>query len=96
MEVRTSETAKDNIIGFAKRLLNLQLQKKRIDVDIKALKEEFKEEGVAVSVVNKVVSTLKANAKKSDSELFELDTITEYLEADAEVMMAIEELNNTE
>jgi uncharacterized protein (UPF0335 family) len=85
MEIRTSEEARTNIEEFTKRFINLQLQKKAIDQDIKALKEEFKEEGVPVGIVSSVINKIKAQKKKSDSERFEEDTIKEWLESNADI-----------
>lgn len=85
MEIRTTEEARANIEEFTKRFLNLQMQKKAIDQDIKALKEEFKEEGVPVGIVTSVINKIKAEKKKSDSEIFEEDTIKEWLQTNAEI-----------
>lgn len=92
MEVRTSEEARKNVEDFAKRFLNLQQQKKLIDTDIKALKEEFKEEGVPVGIVTSVINKIKTEKKKSDSEKFELEVIQEWLETNENVDNQIEEL----
>lgn len=85
MEIRTSEEARTNIEEFTKRFINLQMQKKAIDQDIKALKEEFKEEGVPVGIVASVINKIKAEKKKSDSERFEEDTIKEWLESNSDI-----------
>lgn len=85
MEVRTSQDARQNIEEFAKRFIELQKQKKALDDDIKALKEEFKEEGVPVVIVTKVINKIKANKKKTDSEIFEEETIQDWLETNADI-----------
>lgn len=85
MEVRQTEDARKNVEEFATRLLNLQQQKKLIDQDIKAIKEEYKEEGVPVSIVSKAINKIKAAKKKSESEKFEEDVITDWLEQNAEI-----------
>lgn len=85
MEIRSSEESRANIEEFSKRYIELLKQKKELDADIKALKEEFKEEGVPVSIVTKVLNTLKAKKKKTDSEIFEEQTIQEWLEENTEV-----------
>lgn len=85
MEIRTSDEARKNIEDFSKRYIELLKQKKDLDSDIKALKEEFKEEGVPVGIVTKVLNRIKAEKKKSDSELFEEETIKEWLESNAEI-----------
>ena len=85
MEVRSSQEAREHIESFAKRLLNLQQSKKVIDQDIKALKEEFKEEGVPVGIVSTVVNRIKAEKKKTDTEKHELEVIQEWLETNDEI-----------
>jgi len=92
MEIKTSEEARANVEEFSKRFLELSLQKKAIDADIKAIKEEYKEEGVPVAIVAKAINNIKADKKKSDSELFELDTIKEWIQANSEIDDQIGEL----
>lgn len=89
MEIRTTEEARKNIETFTKRLANLLQDKKNIDADIKELKREFKEEGVPVAVVSKVFNKIKANKNKTDSQLFEEETIQEWLETNTEIDDAI-------
>lgn len=83
--MRTTEEARSNIEDFAIRLLDLDEQKKSLADDIKALKDEFKEEGVPVAIVTKAVNIIKANKKKTDAEKFEEATITEWLESNKEI-----------
>lgn len=92
MEIRTTEEARANIENFTKRLIELMKQKKVIDQDIKALKDEFKEEGVPVGIVSSVLNKIKSKKKKSDSERFEEETIQEWLEANPEIDSGIGEL----
>lgn len=93
MEIRTSEEARTNIESFTNRYLELLIQKKTVDHDIKALKEEFKEEGVPVGIVTKVMNRIKIEMKKSDSELFEEDKIKEWLLSNSELADKIGILN---
>ena len=92
MEVRSTEEAKSNVINFAKELTGLLKQKKEIDDDIKEVKQKFKEEGVPVQIVQKMVNAVKADKKKTASEKFEGETIKDWLEADADVNASIDEL----
>lgn len=92
MEIKTQDQARKNIEEFSRRLLNLQQDKRKIDADIKELKEEFKEEGVPVGVVSSVLNKIKADKKKSDSERFEESTIKEWLEENTEIDDKIGEL----
>lgn len=98
MEINTglasASEAKEKSISFATRLLNLQISKKQIDADIKALKAEFLEQGVAVNVIAKAVSKIKTNKKMTESQIYELDTIQAWLEGDQTVYDSINELMN--
>lgn len=85
MEVRTTEEARTNIEEFAKRYISVLEQKKALDEDMRALKEEFKEEGVPVGIVTKVIGKIKTAKKKSDSERFEEDKIQEWLESNTQI-----------
>lgn len=85
MEIRTSEEARQNIEEFTKRYINLLMEKKKIDEDIKALKQEFNEEGVPTGKVGSILNKIKANKKKSDAERFEEDTIQDWLESNADI-----------
>ena len=79
MEIKSTDAARASIEEFTKRLLNLLGQKKELDLDIKALKEEFKEEGVPVQIVTGVINRIKSEKKQTDSEKFEADSIKEWL-----------------
>lgn len=92
MDLEITDEAKDNCIAFAVRLLNLLNSKKQIDQDIKALKQEFSEQGIAVNVVVKALNKLKAKKKMSQSEYFELETIGNWLETNKEVDDSLVEL----
>lgn len=92
MEIRTQEDTKQNIVDFANALLTLQLRKKEIDNEIKDLKADYKENGVPVGIVSKCISTIKTRKKKSESEIFELETIEAWLESDKTVDDNITEL----
>lgn len=85
MQIRTSEEARENIVGFAAEYLELLVTKKSIDAEIKELKQKWSEEGVPVAVVSNVLNKIKTDKKKSDSEKFEIDTIKEWLEANQSI-----------
>lgn len=93
MEIRSTESARDNALKFSKRYLELLKQKKDLDADIKALKDEFKEEGVPVGVVVKALNKVKANKKKTDAERFEEEKIQDWIERDQDIDNSIGELN---
>jgi len=94
MELRSTEEAKSNVEAFTERLVHLLNAKKDIDADIKALKQEFKEEGVPVGIVTKVVNKIKALAKKSNDEIYEEQTIQDWLESNTKIADSIGELND--
>lgn len=93
MEIRTSEEARTNIENFAERYINLLIEKKTIDEDIKALKQEAAEEGVPAGIVSAVIGSIKSDMKKSDAERFERETIREWLESKTTVVEKLGTLN---
>ena len=93
MIVKTPEESIKNLTDYAKELMKLQLHKKSIDADIKELKQHWKEEGVAVSKVTKVLNRIKSKQKMSETDLSEEELIQEYLERDNEITDNILELN---
>ncbi len=92
MEIRTEQEARENIENFTKEYLKLLLHKKTIDQDIKDIKDNYKEDGVPVSVVVKVINRIKAAKKKTDSEMHEEDIICDWLEQNKEVDESISAL----
>jgi uncharacterized protein (UPF0335 family) len=93
MEIKSSEQAREGVIKYTKRYVELLKQKKTIDQDIKALKQEFAEEGVPAGVVSSLISKIKADLKKSDAEKFELDTMRDWIESVTEIVEDLQELN---
>ncbi len=89
METRSADEVKGNVESFATRLINLQLDKKEIDAQIKDLKDEFKEEGVPIAMVVSVINRIKTLKKKTDAERFEEEAIKEWLETNTEIDNAI-------
>lgn len=71
--------AQTNIINFTKRLIELEKQKKIIQEDIKELKSEFKEEGVPVQIVTRVLNQIKREKRQSEGEINEENIIKEWL-----------------
>jgi uncharacterized protein (UPF0335 family) len=92
MEIRQSAENRENVENYTKRLISLLKQKKTIDQDIKALKDEFKEEGVPVSVVSKVFNTVKKQKKQTEDQIFEEDVIKDWLENNTDIDDGIGEL----
>lgn len=85
MEVRTSEETKENVKNFAKELVALLNAKKKIDEEIKELKNGYKEVGVPVNIVSKAISKVKSNKKKSEFEILEEEAIQEWIESDKDL-----------
>lgn len=94
MEIRSTEEARENIEKFTKAYINLLKEKKKIDADIKQLKNDYKEDGVAVQIVCKVFNKLKSNKKKTASQLFEEECIETWLSENADIDNEIGILNS--
>lgn len=92
MEIRSQEESKELIQNFTKELLKLMQNKKTIDEEIKEMKNNYKEDGVPVGMVCKVINRIKASKKKSQSELVEEDIIAEWLETDKDIDNSISTL----
>ena len=92
MEIRTAEEARENIENFTKEYLKLLLHKKTIDEDIKDMKNNYKEDGVPVSVVCKVINKIKSAKKRTDSQQHEEDIICDWLEANKDIDESISTL----
>jgi len=92
MVIRDQDEVLKNIKSFASAYQKLLLEKKAIDRDIKELKENYKEEGVPVGIVTKVLNKIKAKEKMSESDRLEEDIIFEKLDADTEILQNIREL----
>lgn len=93
MEKRTSEEVREGVEDFTKEYLQLLKAKKTIDLEIKELKDGYKERGIAVGIVCKAINKLKTDLKKSDSEKFEQDTIQDWLESSDIIVSDISDLN---
>ena len=85
MQIRTADEARENIENFSKEYLKLVMQKKSIDEEIKEIRNNYKEDGVPVGKVTKVLNKIKANKKKSDTEQTEENIIEEWLENNKEI-----------
>lgn len=85
MEIRTVEEARENVENFTKEYLKLLIHKKTIDEEIKEMKNNYKEDGVPVALVCKVINKIKASKKKTDSEKHEEDIIGDWLETNKDI-----------
>jgi uncharacterized protein (UPF0335 family) len=94
MEIRSTDETMEKVFEFAEKLIGLQLQKKGIDSEIKDLKNDYKEEGIATSLVTKIVNKMKAEMKKTPGELLEEDILTEKMEANNNLKDMVSSLND--
>ena len=76
---------KNLTLEFSNRYLNLLDQKRTIDLDIKELKQEYDEQGLATKVVIKAINSLKKEKKETISQQDELAMFKEWLSANKEV-----------
>lgn len=85
MVIRGTEEVMEKVYEYAEKMIELQLAKKAIDQEIRSLKEEYKEEGIAVNLVAKILNKLKAKKKLSDGDILEEDILTEKIEANDKI-----------
>ena len=79
-------------IQFAKEILALQLEKKKIDEDIKSIKADAKANGVLVTKVMKALAEIKKQLKTSDEDLTEEERVMQMIENDEDVKALIYDL----
>jgi len=94
MEIRTTDETMVKVNEYAEKLIGLQLQKKAIDAEIKELKADYKEEGIAVGLVSKIIGKMKADLKKTSGEIMEEEILTEKLNANQSVVDMVSSLND--
>lgn len=88
----SDKTIKNNIEAFAERFLNLEKQKKTLQEDIKALRDEFDQEGVPTQVVVRCINSIKKLKRKTDSEIYEEESIQEWLAGNQSISDSISDL----
>lgn len=93
MEIRTSEEVQAIIKDYAIEILEKQKAKKAIDTEIAEIKQDAKEDGIAIGKVMKALNEIKAYAKLSEADKTEGEIIRELLESDEKVQDAIAFLN---
>ena len=76
---------KNLALEFSNRYLNLLDQKRTIDLDVKELKQEYDEQGLATKVVVKAINSLKKEKKETISQQDELAMFKEWLSENKEV-----------
>ena len=86
------ETSHKNVLEVSQRYLNLLKSKKQVDLDIKALKDEFDEEGVPTKNIVKAINNIKRSRKISSSVQDEIDLFETWLNEDANISNTISDL----
>ena len=79
--------------NFGRRYLNLMQERKKIGQDIKALKQEYAEQGLSVNSAVRVLNVIKSEQRRSNTELSELETIRELFLRSKDITDQIAELN---
>lgn len=92
MEIRSQEEVLVKIEDCAREILKLQSAKKKIDEEIKEIKQAYKEDGIAVGLVNKAINEIKKMKKQNASEQFELDIIIDRLSNNKDIDDSITEI----
>ncbi len=88
----SKETA-ELFLEFGTRYLNLMLERKKIGEDVKALKQEFAEQGVSVNAAVKVLNSINSEHKRSATELAEIEKLRELFKKSKNIMNQISDLS---
>ena len=94
MNINTTDEHMTIVNDYAEKLINLQLDKKGIDNKIKELKADYKEDGIAVNLINKILNKMKTNLKKTSGEVLEEEILTEKLNANQSIIDMVSSLND--
>lgn len=92
MEIRSSDEIIKLSFECAQAILEKELHIKSIKKEIKEIKENYKEQGISVRTVNKVLNQLKRKAKQDDAELLEEQILMEKFEDNEKIQELISEL----
>jgi uncharacterized protein (UPF0335 family) len=79
-------------LEYARRMIALEKEIKEIKDDMKAIKNEYKDEGVSVQKVNKAIKNIKMAAKLNDLDATEIEMIQTVLNADPDIHTEIAQL----
>lgn len=77
---------------FALRYINLMLQIKKIKQDIKALRQEFGEQGLDTAVVIRAIKQIQQEKKREMNEITNQELMVSFLSKDKEFDDALTEL----
>lgn len=92
MQIKSSDEILQLSFECAQAILEKELHIKTIKEEIKEIKENYKEQGISVRTVSKVVNQLKRKAKQDDTELLEEQILTEKFEDNEKIQELISEL----
>jgi len=70
----------EKIERFITELAELELKKQLVNDEIKTLKADYKEGGVAVGLVSRIFAIVRKNRKKTEKEKFHEEVILEWLQ----------------
>lgn len=79
------EETKKLALEFCRRYLNLEINKKQISLDVKALKNEFAEQGLNCSMILRALKKIMRDAKMSESEKSDIEVLENLLVSDKDV-----------
>ena len=84
---------KDLANQFVQRYTRLQLQKKNIGKDVKALRQEFEEQGLPTSDVLKAFNKMRSEKRAGDEKLEQIETFKQWLQENTETQDLVTELD---
>jgi len=79
-------------LEYARAMISLEKDIKEIKDDMKALKEEYKDNGVSVQKVNKAIKNIKMAMKLNELDEAEIEMIQTVLSADPDIHTEIAQL----
>lgn len=90
-EQRTEEN-KSQVIETCKRIVNLELEKKALNDNIKELKKQLKDSGVDLKAFNMALKKIKEEINTAPDVAYETDKIVEEIKGDLMAYGSIKEL----
>lgn len=78
---------------FVQRYTRLQLQKKTIGKDVKALRQEFEEQGLPTGDVLKAFNKMRSEKRAGDEKLEQIETFKQWLQENTETQDLVTELD---
>lgn len=90
-EQRTEEN-KSQVIETCKRIVNLEIEKKALNDNIKELKKQLKDAGVELKAFNRALKKIKEEINTPPDVIYETDKIVEEINSDTMLYCSIREL----